>query len=103
MPSREERKLQASIRSLQSDLAAVVSDLEQIAVNGKDVGMQQTKAQLGRIQTQLGEVADGAMGSAVSTARHSGEALKRSVAARPVASIAAAFAAGIVAGALTRR
>ena len=88
--TREMRRLQASVRSLQTDLGAVVDDLEQIAANGKDVGLEQARAQLDHIRAKLG-------GLVVGSLQEPTEALQRRIVQHPVASVATAFAAGLTA------
>ncbi len=88
--TREMRRLQQSVRSLQSDLGAVVDDLEQIASSGKDVGLEQARAQLDHIKAKLGGLLAGSM-------QEPTEALQRRIVRHPVASVATAFAAGVAA------
>jgi len=91
--TREMRRLQASVRSLQTDLGAVVDDLEQIASSGKDVGLEQARAQLDHIKAKLGGLLAGTM-------HEPAEALQRRIVQHPVASVATAFAAGLAASLL---
>jgi hypothetical protein len=91
--NREMRRLQASVRSLQTDLGAVVDDLEQIASSGKDVGLEQARAQLDHIKAKLGGLFAGSL-------HEPAEALQRSIGQHPVASVATAFAAGLAASLL---
>jgi hypothetical protein len=84
------RRLQASVRSLQTDLGAVVDDLEQIASSGKDVGLNEARAQLDHIKAKLGGLLAGAVHEPTET-------LQRQIVQHPVASVATAFAAGLAA------
>ena len=86
--SREMRRFQASVRSLQTDLGAVVDDLEAIAASGKDVGLNEARAQLDHIKAKLGGLLAGTMHEPTET-------LQRQITAHPVASVATAFAAGL--------
>jgi hypothetical protein len=91
--TRDMRRLQASVRSLQTDLGAVVDDLEQIASSGKDVGLEQARAQLDHIRAKLGGLLGGSL-------QEPTEALQRRIVQHPVASVATAFAAGLAASLL---
>jgi ElaB/YqjD/DUF883 family membrane-anchored ribosome-binding protein len=103
MASRESRKLQSGIRALQNDLSALVGDLEQIASSGKDVGVENAREQLDRIQDQFHYLLTDTVGTARQAASDGGDAIRRSVADNPVASLATAFAAGVAAAMLTMR
>jgi len=103
MASRESRKLQSGIRALQNDLSALVGDLEQIASSGKDVGVEKAREQLDRIQDQFHYLLNDSVDTAKKAAAESSDAIRRSVADNPMASIATAFAAGVAAAMLTLR
>jgi len=103
MASRESRKLQSGIRALQNDLSALVGDLEQIASSGKEVGVEKAREQLDRIQDQFHYLLNDTAGVAQKVAADGSDAIRRSVADNPMASIATAFAAGIAAAMFTMR
>ena len=103
MASRESRKLQSGIRALQNDLSALLGDLEQIASTGKDMGVDKAREQLDRIQEQFQDLLTDGVGTARRAVSDTGDAVRRSVAENPMASVATAFAAGVAAAMLTMK
>lgn len=103
MATREKRKLQSGIRALQNDLSSLVGDLEQIAASGRDVGVEKARDQLDKIQEQFHDLLTDTVGTAKQAATDTGDAVRKSVAENPMASVATAFAAGIAAAMLTMR
>ena len=97
--NRDVRKLQASVRSLQGDLEALMDDIGQVATNGKRVGLDKAKERIDLIQQQLNDLVSGTLNGA----HESAETVRRSVSEHPIASIAAAFAAGVAAASLLIR
>jgi ElaB/YqjD/DUF883 family membrane-anchored ribosome-binding protein len=103
VPTREKRKLQSGIRALQNDLSSLVGDLEQIAATGRDAGVEKARDQLDKIQEQFHDLLTDSVGTAKQAASDTGDAVRKSVAENPMASVATAFAAGVAAAMLTMR
>jgi len=87
------RKLQSNYRALQQDLNAVIEDLQAIANGGADIGIEKARDQLQGVQEQI----HGLLRETAATTERSADELRRTVADRPMTSIAAAFALGVAA------